>query len=647
MLEGALEARHDEPGVEGEALADRLGSDDGAVGAVGDRPDDAGVEGERAQVRQRVLAAAGPLVADEAGVHRHDLGDRVEDREHRGVAGGARAGRVVVDEVVRDPQQAGGGLGALGVAAHPVQVGGDTGCGGRVAGGGPPFDRGEGEALPLGGGRLGVGADPHVLAHRAGDARDGAGVGADGEPAEAAGHDDVVLLVGDGEGAQHDAARLEAAGGDHGCRRHRQRVLRGPAPRLGLDAHGELVALVGAQLPAEDRVAVAAARGRLDDEAGEVGDDVAEVGGLAGPPRLGRGEGEVLAEDVPADLRQVGDERRVFEHPGGDRVDDRDVAEAGGLDDAGQAEAGVAAQVELVDGIALDAAHDDVDRGEPARRAHPDAAVATDEVLGLDDGHAEHGGLQRLVEGRVAQGAGREDDDAGHVVGVGGGGDERLVHVEEEPAQPGEVDLAVQVGQDARDDPAVGHGVAGAGRCLGAVGEDPPGAVAVAGEVHRRHDELAGPGQVDAVGLREPAVVPVDGGTGQDPGAHKALLAGEVGEHGVEQGGALAHALLEAGPLGGAEGERQRVELPLARLGGDLAPFGCLAVLGGDAGAVGDAVVGDEAPGRRARCEEGGQTGAGDLVGERLRRLTHPVEGDELVDPFAARDDLAVVVEQG
>ena len=141
--------------------------------------------------------------------------------------------------------------------------------------------------------------------------------------------------------------------------------------------------------------------------------------------------------------------------------------------------------------------------------------------------------------------------------------------------------------------------------------------------------------------------MPVDGGTGQDAGAHEALLAGEVGEHGVEQGGALAHALLEAGPLGGAEGERQRVELPLARLGGDLAPFGCLAVLGGDAGAVGDAVVGDEAPGRRARCEEGGQTGAGDLVGERLRRLTHPVEGDELVDPFAARDDLAVVVEQG
>src|SRR5699024_5653366 len=106
--------------------------------------------------------------------------------------------------------------------------------------------------------------------------------------------------------------------------------------------------------------------------AGEVGDDVAQVRRLAGPPRLGRREAEVLPEDVPADLRQVRDEGGVLEDAGGDRVDDRDVAEPRGLDEPRETLTGVASQVELVDGVPADPAQDDVDRGEPARRAHPD-----------------------------------------------------------------------------------------------------------------------------------------------------------------------------------------------------------------------------------------------------------------------------------
>ncbi|MBA4084038.1 MAG: hypothetical protein C0493_03685 [Kytococcus sp.] len=88
--------------------------------------------------------------------------------------------------------------------------------------------------------------------------------------------------------------------------------------------------------------------------------------------------------------------------------------------------------------------------------------------------------------------------------------------------------------------------------------------------------------------------------------AHEPLLAAEVGEHLVEEGGALPDALLQPRPLGRAEGQRERVELPLARLRRDLRPLGGVAALRGDPGAVGDAVVGDEAAGAARAASSAG-----------------------------------------
>ena len=231
-------------------------------------------------------------------------------------------------------------------------------------------------------------------------------------------------------------------------------------------------------------------------------------------------------------------------------------------------------------------------------------------------------------------GPGRQDDDAGRVDAGRGRGLQRLAHGVEEAPQPGQVGAAVQRGQDPGDDAPVGHGVCRAGRRLGTVSEQPPGAGVVPREVGGGQDELARAGQADRRRLVQEAGVAEEGLWGQQPASDQLTLAVEVAEHRVEQDGPLGQAGLEPVPLGRGQQDRDGVQGP---------PAGGAA---GIAQAVRNALVGDEGPHPVRPSGEPGWPGEAQRVGDPGVDRADAVGRDQLVDAVAGQgaillDDVA------
>ena len=303
-----------------------------------------------------------------------------------------------------------------------------------------------------------------------------------------------------------------------------------------------------------------------------------------------------------ADGGQVGHQRGVLQDAGAQAVDDAHPPAAHGLDQAGDAELGVAAQLERVAPGGVDAAQDDVDALEAAEDPHLHPAVAHDEVAALHEREAERGGDERLVVRRLRLAAGRQDDHPRVGEVAGGALQQRRAQGAEERLHPVQPGLAVELGQHPRQHPPVLHRVAQARRRLGPVGQHPPLAAVVAAQVgggeHQRARVVGGLAGHDA---QEPGVAVHDRrrqhALGQQP-----LRPVEVGEDGVEQLGALGQPDLQRRPLRGVDDERDGVQAPGA---GPVAGTG-----------VGDAVVGERADdvvvdaaqvGRRQRHRELGQ----------------------------------------
>ncbi len=185
--------------------------------------------------------------------------------------------------------------------------------------------------------------------------------------------------------------------------------------------------------------------------------------------------------------------------------------------------------------------------------------------------------------------------EVGLVVGAGGEQDDqrRLVvgrrPVRQAVAQRGEevrqvmhAQVAEQLGEHARDDQAVFQRVARPGRRLGAVRDHPPASVRRARQVGGVQVQMHAARRRDAVRRAQEPGMPMHQRRGQQPLAHQPLLAVDVRQDAVEQGGALDHRGLDLGPLRVRDDQRQQVELP--------GPVGA-AGIGIDV--VGDAVLAD------------------------------------------------------
>ena len=284
-----------------------------------------------------------------------------------------------------------------------------------------------------------------------------------------------------------------------------------------------------------------------------------------------------------AEAGQVHHEGGGLKHARAQGVGNGDVAGVDGLHEAGDAEVGVGAEFELVAEVIILAAEDDIDGFEAFERFEEDAVVADGEVAALDEGVAEIAGEVGVLEVGFVVGAGGEQDDAGVVAVVGGEGFEGVAQGAEEGGKAADAAVTEDIGEGAGDDDAVFEGVAGAGGCLGAVADDPEGAVGGASDVGGVEVEPAVVGDVGSVEWAEEAAMGEDEFGGEESVVDQALGAVEVGDDGVEEAGALGEGAFDPVPFGSAEDEGDGVEVPGAVHAGGVA-----------VDVVGDAVVVDE-----------------------------------------------------
>ena len=612
---GAVDVREDPPRVARELVADPLHRVAQPRDRVRRRAGAGGVEQQRPELRLGV----GPARPGEA----------VERGEQHADALGRPRGRVragLVERRLRRDDEAQQILGALGVPPGPEQVRQCARREGRIA-----ARRREGCHLrdPL----VGIGLvrlqDPHVLR-----ARRRLGCGAHRrEPAD---EWPVGRAEADRETPQGDGSSgCRAPGIPHRNLRQVQPLDGREAVRLAVD-------------PAAD-----GGVGRGEGPAGVVDVEHLErrVGGIqpgqrlgarvvvAEPPRRHRREPQLLAEQPLAHCRQIGEECRVLEHAGAQPVDDAHPSAAHRLGEARDTEPRPGAEFERIAPLRIDASQDDVDAfarrpRRPLGGLHPDRAVPHHEVAALHERKTERVREERLVERRLGQRAGGEDDDPRRADALGGGGDERRAEGREVRIHPVQRALVEQVGQHLRDDAPVLGRVAEPRRSLHAVGEHMPVARRIPPEVGRRQQQIRRRGVIAGAGHgpHETGVAEDDRGR-HDPLAQHDLRPVQVREQRVQQLGPLRESDVQARPAGGIHHERHRVELPRLQLGAGTR--------------VRDAVVGEEAGDLAVDAVElfagqtegeGGETlpggaqravGVDDLVeprrcrGERQRRLRH------------------------
>ncbi len=563
-------APDDEPRVARELVAHGLRGGHQPARGVGERAGAGVVDDERAQLLVRRLQARRRIVAGEARLRRGDARRGGQQHAQRGHARLARRRLEVVAAVQHDTQQAGHSLRALGVAAEPPQVLRDARRDERA---GPEAGRRRTALQPEPCRALRLGReDPGVLAHRSRLGGDAPATRVRRDTGQPARHHDVRRAARDGERTQHAAPQLDAVAGERRCALRRGGGLPHPVGGPRLDASPRRVELRRGRLPAEHRAVPADRRRGPQHELGEVLEHVRPGVRVPAPPARHGGKAQRAAEQVARDALLERGERRVLQHPGAERVDDRHRPRPRGLHEAGDPELGLRVELERVAVRVVDAAQDDVDRLALPERAHPHAPAADRQVGPLDERVPERRREHRVLEGGLVVRAGAEDDDA-RIVDVGRrGGLQRGAQRAEERREAVHARVAVERREHPLAHEPVLHRVARPRRGLRAVGEHDEPAVLAAPEVRRVVEELVLAGQADAVAGVQEARVP-EHDLGRDEAAAQQLArAVEVREDEVEQLRALDDAGLDLGPLAGPEDDRHGVQAPppapAARRGG-------------------------------------------------------------------------------
>ena len=199
----------------------------------------------------------------------------------------------------------------------------------------------------------------------------------------------------------------------------------------------------------------------------------------------------------------------------------------------------------------------------PSERIHSLPSRTTRSALSTKR-EAQHAGQVRLVERGLGVDAGTEHHHDGFLGGLGRGVDERQPQRLRPRRRGPRADALVEVGDGVRHHAAVGHCVAGPRRRLRPVGVDQELAGRGAADVAAVQEQLMAPWHLDAAGGAHVSGMAEHQLRRQRAAGDRPARPVEVGQHGVEQSGALHQTGLEDVPVGRRDQQRQRVQMPRA-----------------------------------------------------------------------------------
>ena len=380
------------------------------------------------------------------------------------------------------------------------------------------------------------------------------------------------------EGAQHDGRgydpALAVAGvlrGEAGCQARRHALARDEALGMARELRLEARALLGRKERRLDRLGIGL-EDRLESEAVEARAHLAERLLLAAPPGGDRGKPQLLAEEPARELRQEGGEGRGLDHRRAGQIEHGHVAAAHHLDEAGDAELRLLAQLQRIAIIAVDPAVDHVDLDQPLERLEEDEIVAHGEIGTLHDGDAELARQKNVLEIGVVIGPRRQEHDLRRLRQAAADGSEARLPKLEKGLEPAHLGGAEGLGKGARQHRTVVERVAHPGGRLSAVREDAPlparQAHQVGGvEMEVGHGTL---GPRPAQRAQERGIAQHQVGR-QQALLDEALRTVEIGEDGIEEACALDEPVGQEAPFRFGQDERQQIESAGRRAGRMLA----------------------------------------------------------------------------
>ena len=207
---------------------------------------------------------------------------------------------------------------------------------------------------------------------------------------------------------------------------------------------------------------------------------------MSAPPRPGRRQEHLLTEETSAQLGQERSHGGGLDNSGTECVRHGDVTRANGFHQAGNAECGIGPQLQRIAEAVVEPAENHVHLTQPFECLDEDAAVTHGQVCPFDQHEAKVPRKVCVLEVGFIERPGSQQHPARMVAAVRRRQGHQAVAIgAKECAEPLHVTVAEGLRQAPRQHDSVFQRVAGAGRRLCAVSDDPPLTVRRSGDVHR------------------------------------------------------------------------------------------------------------------------------------------------------------------
>src|SRR5208282_2021825 len=207
---------------------------------------------------------------------------------------------------------------------------------------------------------------------------------AQGHAGEAAGDESYVFTV-ENVGTKIDVAGLRFAIEKARSARQAERRLRDVVAGLGLDSATEVFTLLGSALRTDQHAVAAGFAHGFYDQFVEVIEHIILLRAVSKHVGRNISKNRIFTQVVADDRGNVGIDGFVIGDAGANGIGQAHIAGAVGVEQAGDAEAGIALKAERVEEVVVNAAGDDVDAAKASGGAHVDDVVVDEQIAAFDE----------------------------------------------------------------------------------------------------------------------------------------------------------------------------------------------------------------------------------------------------------------------